>query len=56
MNYLVCSHKFHALPNFSADDQLIPQPQEMVEICFSNCKISYQSEYFVIISAENIEF
>ena len=38
------------------NDHLIPQSHELVEICLSHCKILYQSEIFVVIFLEKIEF
>ena len=41
---------------FGCIDQLIRQSQKLVEICSSHCKILDQSELFVVIFREYIEF
>ena len=37
---------------FCCYERLIPQPPELVEICFSHCEILYQSETFDLIFLE----
>ena len=41
---------------FCCNDELIPQSHKLVEICFSHCKVSDQSEHFVVIFLKNFEY
>ena len=51
-----CGQKFLSSNVFCCNDQQIPQTNKLVEICFSLCMILDQSENFVVIFLENVEF
>ena len=54
--YHNCRPFFHSIKIFCCNDQLISQSNKLVEVCFSHCKTLYQSELFVVIVPENLQF